>query len=674
MSYPKESFERIEKLHKLKQAWIIPYANNFVRTNNLLELKQLWENKNNVKEVEVLMENWAQSNYIVAWRIMTFRTHGKLSFAKIKDWYGEIQLCFMRDLLKFNTWKEIVSEIKVGDQTYSAFKLVEKLFDLGDFIGVKWELFITKHWELTLFVCEYQLLSKSIRPLPEKYHGISDEDLLYRKRYLDLTMNDETYSRFKFRSEFIKTLRDFYYENWFVELETPILGNAASWAAAKPFITHHNDLDLDVYLRISPETALKKATVGRFEKVFEIARDFRNEWSDPSHLQEFTMVEHYSVYWNFEDNIKFTEKMFDYIWDKLNLEKKINIKDKEWNSREVDFTTPWQRIDYIQWVKNASWIDISQYDIWDEIKLLQNIKDKWIQFDGMDNMWLATLIDYMYKKVLRPKIVWPAIIYNYPKTMQPLARQSDDNPSIVEQFQIVVNWWEIVKAYSELVDPLTQKANFEAQTVALEKWDEETTKWDDDFVLAMEHGMPPQSWLGMWIDRLLTLILWQDNIRDVVLFPLMKPFEHQEIKTWKSKETMVCVAIINKWSGMEVWQELNTVAHLSAAYGAREWKKLFMHDIINTKDSQDIKLNTQHAIMIKQVHSSDRIRELKNQALELDLQISEFTKEMLMTSDDMRVTKMTLEKNYIDVEYLWLLIFGKKTVVDKITKQLDLYS
>jgi lysyl-tRNA synthetase class 2 len=288
---------------------------------------------------------------------------------------------------------------------------------------------------------------------------------------------------------------------------------------------------LDVYLRIAFETALKKATVGRFEKVFEIWQDFRNEWSDPSHIQEFTQVEHYAVYRNYEDNIKFTEKMFDWIFEKMWIDKKLKIKDKNWVEKEVDFTTPRERIDYTKWINDASWIDITKYNMDDADKLRKDIKDKWIDFEWMDKMWTTTLIDYLYKKVLRPKIIWPAFIYNYPVIMQPLARTSDKDNQIVEQFQLLVNWRELCKAYSELVDPLIQKENFDKQSEAAMKWDQDATSGDDDFLTAMEYGMPPQSGFGMWLERVLAILTGQENIRDVVMFPLMKPIIEKELGT-----------------------------------------------------------------------------------------------------------------------------------------------
>lgn len=520
MEYSKESLDRQKKIQDLKDAWVVCYANNYRWKQDIIDLRN--SNESVYKQIDSLMENWSEKTYKTAGRLISNKGMWKLAFAKLRDNTWDIQVCFMRDKVTFNTWMELVESITISWEEKSAYKIAEKFCQVWDYIWVKGDLFLTKHGELTIFVREFQILSKAVRPLPEKFHGVQDQETIYRQRYLDLIMNDDAYNRFKFRSEFVKATREFYWQNNFIEIETPILWHAASWAAAKPFITHHNDFDEDYFLRIAPETALKKATVGRFERVFEIWKQFRNEWSDPSHIQEFTSVEHYAAYWNFEDNMKFTEEMFDYIFKKLKLNREIEIKDKDGNIRTVNFATPWQRIDYIKWVNDASGLDITSYKDGDEEKLIADIKSKWIHFEWMDKMVVPTLIDYLYKKVLRPSIIWPAFVYNYPKLMQPLARQSDMDKNMVEQFQVLVNGWEILKAYSELVDPKIQQENFDAQSGALEKWDEEAIASDDDFVLAMEYGMPCQSGWWMWIDRIVSLLTEQENLRDVVLFPTMK--------------------------------------------------------------------------------------------------------------------------------------------------------
>jgi len=515
----------------MKDAGIICYANSFHGKIDIQEIISVSENDDkwwHIRDIENLMEWGCIWEFKTAWRMISSRGMGKLVFGKLRDNTWDIQISFMRDRVTFNTGREKVEKLIIGGEEKTAFKIAEKFCQVWDYIGIEWDLFLTKHGELTLFVKEFQVLSKAIRPLPEKFHGLNDKETIYRQRYLDLISDPESYDRFRFRSNFVKAVRDFYHDHAFMEIETPVLWNAASGAAAQPFITHHNDYDEDFFLRIAPETSLKKATVWRFERVFELSRNFRNEGSDPSHVQEFSAFEHYAAYWNFEDNMQFTEDMFDYIFDTLKIERKRDIVDKDGETKQVDFTTPWQRIDYIAGVKEQSGIDIEKYSESDEEALRKDIKAAWYTWEWIDKQATATMIDYLYKKVLRPWIVGPAFVYNYPKTMQPLARQSDRDESIVEQFQLVLNGWEVLKAYSELVDPKLQKENFDAQSWAIEKWDEEATSGDDDFVLAMEYGMPCQSGWGMWVERIVALLTWQDNLRDVQLFPLMKSDTNEE--------------------------------------------------------------------------------------------------------------------------------------------------
>ncbi len=673
MDYSRESQDRMKKIQDLKDAGVIVYANNYRWKIDIADIRKKSENDDQggyLRDIENLQAGWAIVEFQTAGRLISHKSHGKLAFAKLRDHSGDIQICFMRDLVKFNTGLEIVENIEIAGESKTAYKIAEKFCQVGDYIGVKWDLFETKHGELTLFVSEFQILSKAVRPLPEKWHGVQDQETIYRQRYLDLIMNGESFDRFQFRSEFVKAVREFYWKNDFIEIETPVLGNSASGAAAQPFVTHHNDFDEDYFLRIAPETALKKATVGRFERVFEIGKNYRNEGSDPSHMQEFSAIEHYAAWWNFEDNMKFTEDMFDYIFDTLGLEREIKIKDKQGIEKLVTFKTPFERIDYIAGVKETSGIDVTQYSAGDEEKLKADIRAAWYNWEGIEKQATATMIDYLYKKVLRPSIVWPAFLYNFPKTMQPLARQSDKNENIVEQYQLLLNGWEVLKAYSELVDPKIQAQNFEDQSGAIEMWDEEATSGDDDFVLAMEYGMPCQSGWGMGIDRIVSLLTWQENLRDVVLFPLMKSKETEG----KKQKTQLAVSILNKESKLEKWQELNTIAHLSASFAARWWKNLFEMDDATTSDGEKIPMNIQHAIMIKQAESNVNLQELYKTAKNGWLEVVPFTREMLETSDDKTVQKNTENKKLEDVEYLGILIFWEKKHVEKLTKDLELYS
>ncbi|MBI5765786.1 lysine--tRNA ligase [Candidatus Falkowbacteria bacterium] len=479
---------RLKKLKAIRQVGINPYPEKFDKQIDLAAAKKLKEGTK-VKS---------------AGRIMTIRTMGKIAFCHLQDFSGKMQAVLKEDKISADRFKFFVDYI-----------------DIGDFIGVEGEIFTTKKGEVSILVKKYELLGKAVRPLPEKWHGLQDTEIKYRQRYLDLIANRDTIDRFVLRSNIIKVLREFYWQRGFIEVETPILGNTASGAIAKPFITHHNALDTDVYLRIAPEIYLKECIIGGFEKVFEVARCFRNEGMDPSHLQDFTMVEHYAAYWNYEDNIKFTEKMFNYFFDKLGLDKKLEIENRDGKKEKVDWTTPWPRVDFIEMIKKDTGIDITKFD--DNKKLSAEIKKKKINIDGMDDMSLVGLVDNLYKKVSRPKIINPTILYHYPKYLQPLARVNDDDPNIVDQFQLVVNGWEIVKAYSELVDSIDQKERFEKQAEAKQKGDEEAHGKDDEYVEALEHGAPPISGWGMGVDRLVSLLTQQDNLRDVVLFPLMKP-------------------------------------------------------------------------------------------------------------------------------------------------------
>lgn len=479
---------RLHKLEKIKTAGLELYPEKFVRTHSLTEAKM----------------SSAGDVVVCAGRLITLRDMGKITFAHLQDFSGKAQAVF--------------KEGELGKENY---KLFLKCIDLGDFVGVSGEVFITQKGEVSILVKNWKFLGKALRPLPEKWHGLQDREAKYRQRYLDLIANRETMDNFVLRSNFIKALREFYWREGFLEVETPTLLHTATGAAAKPYLTHNNALDIDVVLRISHELPLKELIVGGFEKIFEIGKAFRNEGHDPSHLPEHTHVEHYCAYWNFEDNIVFTEKMFNYLFDTLNISRQLKIKDKEGKEREVDFSTPWPRVDFIKMLNKDSGLDIMSYvDVKD---LRSDLKKKKIIIEDMDNMGLSTLIDNIYKKVSRPKIINPTILYHYPKSVQPLARTNDKDKNIVDQFQLVINGWEILKAYSELVDPIDQRQRFIEQSEAKAAGDEEAMNVDEEYLMAMEYGMPPISGWGMGIDRILALLTNQDNLRDVVLFPLMRP-------------------------------------------------------------------------------------------------------------------------------------------------------
>ncbi|OGY46510.1 MAG: lysine--tRNA ligase [Candidatus Buchananbacteria bacterium RIFCSPHIGHO2_01_FULL_44_11] len=479
---------RLAKLENIRKEGVNPYPEKFDKIQPLAEILSL-----------------ALGTKIkTAGRLLTIRAMGKIVFCHILDDSGRLQIVLQKD--------------EVGEKNLEWFL---KFFDPGDFIGLAGEVFKTKKGEVSILVKDFVMLGKALRPLPEKWHGLKDQEALYRQRYLDLIANPETRQRFLLRSNFIKLLRDFYWQQGFIEVETPILTNTASGALAKPFKTHHNALNTDVYLRIAPETYLKECVVGGFEKVFEIARCFRNEGMDPSHLQDFTMVEHYAAYWNYEDNMNFTEKMFSFLIKELFGQLKIEIKDRQGKPAKVDFTPPWPKVSLAQIIKKDCGLDINQFT--DAQALAEAIKAKKINIDGINDLGLGNLIDALYKAVCRQKIIQPTFLIQHPIDLSPLARRNDKNPNIVDRFQLVVNGWEVVNAYSELVDSVDQRQRFAAQAQAKAAGDLEAHGKDDEFVKALEYGAPPISGWGMGVDRLIAILTQQDNLRDVILFPLLRP-------------------------------------------------------------------------------------------------------------------------------------------------------
>ncbi len=484
---------REEKQEKLRQAGINVRPDRFEITHTLKQARVLEEGVQNVK---------------VAGRVMSKRKMGKISFIDLRDVEGRIQLCIKKD--------------EVGEEQY---KLIHETLDVGDFIGVCGETFITQTGEKTIRVKEYTFLGKSLRPLPEKFHGITNQEMLYRERHLDLIMNEETKKRFLLRSKFIKLMRDFLDKKGFIEVETPVLQNTASGATAKPFITHHNTYNTDVYLRISPELTLKKLIIGGFTNIFEIARDFRNEGISVNHLQDFTMVEGYSAYYNFKDNMRLMQEMVVYIISNLfdgNL--KVMIGDQE-----IDFGGEWDVISFKDLLLKDCGIDIDKFETAKD--LLEEIRKNNIELeaDNLESLGRGNLIDQLYKKVSRPKIIKPTFLINHPIDLSPLARANDEDPSLTDRFQLIVNGQEIINGYSELVDSVEQQKRFIEQSKLKENGDEEAMSYDYEYIKAMEYGMPPISGWGLGIDRFLQFLTNSYNIRDVVLYPLLKPRENVEI-------------------------------------------------------------------------------------------------------------------------------------------------
>lgn len=435
----------------------------------------------------------------LAGRVTALRWLGKLMFGRIYDIDGEIQFSMSRE--------------EMGEETYKFFKAN---VDLGDFVGLTGELYHTTAGELTMRVTAYEILSKALRPLPEKFHGLTDTETRYRQRYLDIISNPDARAALLGRFKMTQYWRDFMNQNGFLEIETPIMQNVASGAAAKPFTTHHNALDADFQLRISPELFLKQAIGAGFDRVFEVAKDFRNEGMDATHLQEFTMVEWYAAYWDFERNMKFT---WDLIQDLL-MKTRGTLK-IEFQGTPLDFTS-YETMDYTAKMNEYFGCNILDFDDVDALRT-RLVENGMFPAGELDNLKsIPTLVDYVYKRKIRGNIINPTFLYNYPAYMVPLARRNDADARRIDMFQLLVCGAELCKGYSELVNPIQQLAAFEEQAKNIAHGDEEAFNPDNDFVRAMEHGFPPISGVGMGVDRLASIIFDQPTLRDVILFPIMK--------------------------------------------------------------------------------------------------------------------------------------------------------
>ncbi|MFP5245756.1 MAG: lysine--tRNA ligase [Thermoanaerobaculia bacterium] len=492
---------RIEKRKLLEGAGIQVHPDRFDRTHTLREVMSLGDGA----EVRA------------AGRLGQLRKFGKLTFATLEDFDGHIQIALLRDELDSDP-----------DASKKKYELFSKGIDRWDFIGVAGVMYHTDKGELTIRVRDWQLLGKTLQPPPNKYQGVRDTETNWRKRYLDLVSNEETRARFRVRTKSVQALREYLNRNGFDEVETPILNNQQSGALARPFFTHHNALDIDLVLRIAPETYLKRLIVGGYDRVYEFARCFRNEGLAASHLQEFTMLEFYAAYWNYEDNMTFTENMLRYV-----IQEAVGKLQIERGGHTIDFAQPWPRLRLRDVILENSGIDIDAHR--DAASLRAAIFAAKVDLDNPD-AGRGSLIDQLYKRTARPKLIQPTFIVGHPVDLSPLARRNDANPEAVDRFQLVVDTWEVINAYSELVDPLDQRARFEEQAELRKKGDDEAMPVDEDYLTAMEFGMPPISGWGMGIDRFVALLTEAPNLRDVVWFPLMKPLTGDEEETEEGEE------------------------------------------------------------------------------------------------------------------------------------------
>ncbi|MBU5313280.1 lysine--tRNA ligase [Tissierella carlieri] len=434
----------------------------------------------------------------VAGRVMSRRGHGKVSFIDLQDSEGRIQIFAKQDVL--------------GEEAYKDLSLL----DLGDIIGVNGEVFKTNAGEISIRAEEIIIMSKSLQILPEKFHGLKDQDLRYRQRYVDLIVNPEVKETFIIRTKIIKAVREYLDEKGFLEVETPILSPIAGGANARPFATHHNALDIDMYLRIANELYLKRLIVGGFEKVYEMGRMFRNEGMSPKHNPEFTNIELYQAYVDYEEMMRLTENLFAYVAEKALGTTKINYQ-----GTEIELSPPWRRLDMEDAVKEFTGVDFSTINTDEEAIAIAKAKGLEIK----PGMTRGHIISEMFEEFCEAHLIQPTFITGHPVEISPLAKRNPEDPRKTNRFEAFINTWELANAFSELNDPIDQRQRFEDQVKQKDLGDDEAHPMDTDFLNAIEVGLPPTGGLGIGIDRMIILLTDQPSIRDILLFPTMKPLD-----------------------------------------------------------------------------------------------------------------------------------------------------
>jgi len=482
------SIKRSE-IENIKKEGIDPFGQRFDRKHKIGEVIQKFN--------QLEIGESSQEKVTLAGRIMALRKHGKAAFADIEDIEGRMQV-----YIKSN---------KVGQKTYELFSKI----DVGDIIGISGLVFRTKTGELTIFTEELTLLCKSIRSLPEKWHGLKDIETRYRKRYLDLIVNSSVRDIFIKRSKVIRSLRKFLDSKGYLEVETPIMQPIPGGATARPFITHHNALDRDFYLRIAPELYLKRLLVGGLEKVYELSRNFRNEGISTKHNPEFTMIELYEAYGNYHTMMQITEELIVYIVK--NVLGKLEI---EYQGKLINFSSPWKKISMHDSIQEACGIDMEKLPEKDFAKIVRENN-----LDIKNSASRGEITNQLFEKYVEPTLIQPTFIIDYPLEVSPLSKQKKDNPELVERFELFINSMELANAFTELNDPTEQKRRFEEQAAKKEAGDLESHFMDKDYIEALEYGLPPAGGLGIGIDRLMMLLTNSSSIKEVILFPQLKTKE-----------------------------------------------------------------------------------------------------------------------------------------------------
>ncbi|WP_163655628.1 lysine--tRNA ligase [Listeria sp. PSOL-1] len=480
---------RREKVDTLREEGIDPFGEKFIRSISPEEMEERYKDKTK-EELET-----AEIEVTVAGRIMTKRVKGKVGFTHIQDRFHQVQIYIRKD--------------NIGEDSYNVFKLA----DLGDIIGIKGTVFRTNTGELSVKATEFTILSKALRPLPDKYHGLKDVEQRYRQRYLDLITNEESQKRFVMRSKILKYARDYMDDQGYLEVETPVLHSVAGGAAAKPFTTHHNALDMELYLRIALELHLKRLIVGGMDKVYEIGRVFRNEGVSTRHNPEFTMLESYASYEDFEDVMELVEGLVSFVAEKV-----VGQTTVTYGEYEVNLAPRWKRIHMVDAIKEHTGVDF--WNVNTDEKARELAKKHGVEVTG--HMTYGHIVNEFFETFVEEKLIQPTFVYGHPVEISPLAKKNKEDERFTDRFELFIVGREHANAFSELNDPIDQRERFAAQMKEREDGNDEAHEMDEDFLIALEHGLPPTGGLGIGMDRLIMLLTNAPSIRDVLLFPTMK--------------------------------------------------------------------------------------------------------------------------------------------------------
>ncbi len=658
---------RLEKLQKLQSLEIETFPARSKRTHTCGDIL------NKFDELE------GQTAFVVG-RIKSLRGHGVITFWDIADETGEIQLFIKQENIE-NFYDNL------------------KLFDLGDFIQASGEIVRTKTGQISIMVEDLKLLTKSLRPLPNEHFGLKDEEARYRRRYLDFNINPDQREKIVVRGKVLRYLREFLQDQGFIEVETPILETVSSGAMAKTFDSHLNAYDLDVHLRIcAGELWQKRLLVGGFEKVFDMGRAFRNEGVDRQHNPEFTMLEYYWAFADYEDNMRMHEEMIPYV-----IKNSIGTLQFEHDDNQLDFTPPYPKVMFHDIVLQHSGIDLNDFPTAET--LAAEMEKRGYSTEGVTER--GKLIDELFKATTRPKIIQPTFVLNYPIELKPLAKKSEDS-RYTEMFQLIVNGFELSNSYTELNDPIDQRERFEGQIKNKEEGDEEAMSNDWDYVEALEYGMPPATGTGIGIDRFAALITGSRTLREVIAFPLMKPVdqlsadggqltaenhsfegvaknvrrihsveedsveeqsEHKE-DSFKQDLSKKIVIIVN--NELENWKVLNSIGHVSAYLGHKIDENFFSGPEFETEDGESFDRSCQYPVVVLSAKPG-QFAHLREQLKESDLMFYEFLKEHLEVQKDEDIAEVLADKDVDDLQHYAIGMFGDKEKIDSLTKKFSLW-